>query len=206
MPSISNLGTRRFVSRSGARSAAFNHLPDSPEAIAATSYNLMPNVTRTLRIPYAMTDAEIALLPWVDPDGEPDEPAPTTRDVRIFVKPVCNRTLGVRSNLGRITRTPKGLGNRELKPTEILGADFDFPELHSLLGEGQTGYTARFIKLGVRIKIANPTPAMTGRWSVCISNGRKLVFSQFFENRMNEARTAQEAMGKVQEYDIRRTL
>ena len=76
MPSISGLGTRIFLSRSGARSAAFNYLPGSPEAIAAAVYNQSPGVTRETRIPDAMTDAEIALLLRIDPAAEEDERAP----------------------------------------------------------------------------------------------------------------------------------
>ena len=147
LPPISDIGANRFVGRTGRRAVRFNYGANSHEGRAAAAFNAIPGV---VPIPLAMTQAEIDALPWAGPSAVAPEPQPTSKDVRIFTSPVCSQNLGIRSNLGRITRTPKGLEHRELNAVEVSVADFNFPELHSLLGEGGggAGYMGRFIKLG----------------------------------------------------------
>ena len=133
LPSINDIGTNRFVSRAGACANAFNYVAGSPECRAAASYNANPGV---VPISGTMTHPNIDALPRVGPSRDAPEVQPKSRDIRIFIKPICNQTLGIRSNLGRITRTPKGLEHRELRHGEVSGCDFNFPELHSLFCDG----------------------------------------------------------------------
>ena len=195
LPTLRGIGTNRFISRTGARARPFNFPAASPEGLAALAHNAQPGVAP---IRFAMTEPELDALPWAAPDQINDHPEanPTARDVRIFAKPVCNQESGIRSNLGRIARTPRGLEHRELRAPEIVGRDFNFPELHSFLDGGPPEFMGRFIKFGVLVRISNPTPALTGRWSVCVNNGRQLVSNQFFENRYPHARSTQKAIGE----------